>query len=220
MGFSRQEHWSRLPCPPPGDLPTKGSNPGLPHCRQIYYHLNHLGSPRILEWVAYPFSRGSSNPGMKLGSPALQEDSFFFFLVSYQGCPKLQLPSPKENTYKLNHCFSYHNFQGLQWKQTCLPNTERWATSRLWKIIRKPKSVITYLEIRASSNKSSFCGSISSHPPCCPWVPLTLPPFPANFSCSFPYSAHLSLSISPFFLLAVKETEHSNYFFLIYFIEV
>ena len=21
MGFSRQEHWSGLPCPPPGDLP-------------------------------------------------------------------------------------------------------------------------------------------------------------------------------------------------------
>ena len=25
-GFSRQEHWSRLPCPPAGDLPTQGSN--------------------------------------------------------------------------------------------------------------------------------------------------------------------------------------------------
>ena len=24
MGFSRQEYWSRLPCPPPGDLPTQG----------------------------------------------------------------------------------------------------------------------------------------------------------------------------------------------------
>ena len=24
MGFSRQEHWSRLPCPPPGDLPNPG----------------------------------------------------------------------------------------------------------------------------------------------------------------------------------------------------
>ena len=24
MGFSRQEHWSRLPCPPPGDLPDPG----------------------------------------------------------------------------------------------------------------------------------------------------------------------------------------------------
>ena len=27
MGFPRQEYWSGLPCPPPGDLPTQGSNP-------------------------------------------------------------------------------------------------------------------------------------------------------------------------------------------------
>ena len=26
MGFSRQGYWSGLPCPPPGDLPTQGSN--------------------------------------------------------------------------------------------------------------------------------------------------------------------------------------------------
>ena len=26
MGFCRQEHWGGLPCPPPGDLPTQGSN--------------------------------------------------------------------------------------------------------------------------------------------------------------------------------------------------
>ena len=24
MGFSRQEHWSGLPCPPPGNLPDSG----------------------------------------------------------------------------------------------------------------------------------------------------------------------------------------------------
>ena len=24
MGFSRQEYWSALPCPPPGDLPDPG----------------------------------------------------------------------------------------------------------------------------------------------------------------------------------------------------
>ena len=35
---------------------TQGSNPGLLHGRQILYQLNHKGSPRILEWVAYPFS--------------------------------------------------------------------------------------------------------------------------------------------------------------------
>ena len=45
-----------------GIFPTQGSNPGLPHCRQILYKLNHKGSLRILEWVAYPFSRGSSQP--------------------------------------------------------------------------------------------------------------------------------------------------------------
>ena len=30
---------------------------------------------RILEWVAYPFSRGSSQPGVEPRSPALQADS-------------------------------------------------------------------------------------------------------------------------------------------------
>jgi len=30
---------------------------------------------RILEWVAIPFSRGSSCPGIKPGSPALQANS-------------------------------------------------------------------------------------------------------------------------------------------------
>ena len=28
MGFSRQEYWSRLPCPPPGDLPYLRTEPG------------------------------------------------------------------------------------------------------------------------------------------------------------------------------------------------
>ena len=32
-----------------GIFPTQGSNPGLPHCRQILYQLSHKGSPRILE---------------------------------------------------------------------------------------------------------------------------------------------------------------------------
>ena len=43
-----------------GIFPTQGLNPGLLHCRWILYQLSHKGSPRILEWVAYAFSRGSS----------------------------------------------------------------------------------------------------------------------------------------------------------------
>ena len=30
MGFSRQEYWSRLPFPSPGDLPNSGIEPGSP----------------------------------------------------------------------------------------------------------------------------------------------------------------------------------------------
>ena len=46
-----------------GIFPTQGLNRGFPHCRWIFfYQLSHKGSPRILEWVAYLFSRGSSQP--------------------------------------------------------------------------------------------------------------------------------------------------------------
>ena len=50
-----------------GIFPTQESNPSLPHCRRILYQLSHKGSPRILEWAAYPFSRGSSRPSNQTG---------------------------------------------------------------------------------------------------------------------------------------------------------
>ena len=45
-----------------GIFPTQGLNPGFPHCKQILYQLSHERSPRILEWLAYPFSSRSSWP--------------------------------------------------------------------------------------------------------------------------------------------------------------
>ena len=50
-----------------GIFPTQGWNTSLPHCRWILYQLNHKGSPRILEWVACPFSSGSSGPRNRTG---------------------------------------------------------------------------------------------------------------------------------------------------------
>ena len=50
-----------------GIFPTQGLNPGLLHCRWILYQLSHKGSPRILEWVAYPFSSRSSQPRNQTG---------------------------------------------------------------------------------------------------------------------------------------------------------
>ena len=68
-----------------GIFPSQGSNPGLLHCRQILYQLSHQGSPRILEWVAYPFFRRSSQPRIEPRPPALQADSL---PAEPQGKPK------------------------------------------------------------------------------------------------------------------------------------
>ena len=57
-----------------GIFPTQGSNPGLSNCRQILYQLSHKGSPRIPECVALS-PEEIPDPGIELGSPALQEDS-------------------------------------------------------------------------------------------------------------------------------------------------
>ena len=39
------------------------------------YTVRGILQARILEWVAFPFSSGSSHPGIELISPALQVDS-------------------------------------------------------------------------------------------------------------------------------------------------
>ena len=45
MGFSRQEYWSGLPCPPPDDLPDPGIKPGSPAWQADSLPLSHQGLP-------------------------------------------------------------------------------------------------------------------------------------------------------------------------------
>ena len=45
MGFSRHEYWMGCHFLLQRILLTQGSNPGLPHCRQMLYHLSYQGSP-------------------------------------------------------------------------------------------------------------------------------------------------------------------------------
>ena len=59
-----------------GIFPTQGLDPDLPHCRQILQQLSHQGNARILEWVAYLFSRGSSRPRNQTGVSCIA-DRFF-----------------------------------------------------------------------------------------------------------------------------------------------
>ena len=58
-----------------GIFPTQGSNPGHLRCRRILYQLSRKGSLRILVWVAILSPVNLPDPGIELGSPALQADS-------------------------------------------------------------------------------------------------------------------------------------------------
>ena len=51
MGFSRQEIWSGLPCPPPGDLPDPGiepTSPAAPTLQADSLPQSHRGSQQPL----------------------------------------------------------------------------------------------------------------------------------------------------------------------------
>ena len=54
MRFARQEYWSGLTFPSPGDLPNSGIKPSLLHSRQILYQLNYQESPMIYYIWGFP----------------------------------------------------------------------------------------------------------------------------------------------------------------------
>ena len=45
MGFSRQEYWSGLPFPSPGDLPNPGIEPGFPTLQEVSLPAEPQGKP-------------------------------------------------------------------------------------------------------------------------------------------------------------------------------
>ena len=57
MGFSRQESWGGLPCPPPGDLPNLGIKSGFPALRARFFTSEPPGKPSSpwlpgIKWLA------------------------------------------------------------------------------------------------------------------------------------------------------------------------
>ena len=102
--FSRQEYWSGLPCPPPAYLLNPGIKPGLPHCGWDSLPSEPPGSSRILEWIAYLFSRGSSQPRNQ--TRGLLHCRKILYQLSYQGSPSI-------TTYILNFSRSSQTITSL-----------------------------------------------------------------------------------------------------------
>ena len=114
-----------------GIFPTQWSNVGLLHCRWILYQLSHKQNPRILEWVACPFSRGSSWPrnqtrasciaGGFFTNWAIREDPLFrlanpkLFILPYLAFPEQAPIQTLTQTFPLLLC------SARIWRLPCSP---------------------------------------------------------------------------------------------------
>ena len=75
-GFSRQEYWSGLPCPPQGDLPNPQIEPRFPALQADSLLSEPPGKPENTGVGCHALLlRDLPNPGIEPGSPALQVDS-------------------------------------------------------------------------------------------------------------------------------------------------
>ena len=80
-----------------GIFPTQGSNPGFWYCRRIVYCLSHQGSPRILEWVAYPFLQGIFR--IQESNQSLLHCRRLFYQLSYQGSSVISIQLTQHSVY-------------------------------------------------------------------------------------------------------------------------
>ena len=104
-----------------GIFPTQGLNPGLLHCGQLLHRLSHQGSMRILEWVAYPFSRGSSQPRNQTGVSCTTGTSLPAELPRKPGSWTTRL----QNCETINFCCLSHQFVILSITLVSLTNAIR-----------------------------------------------------------------------------------------------
>ena len=87
MGFSRQEYWSGLPFPPPGDLPNPGIEPGSPA-------LKADALPSELPRLSTSICKHASHKKASNSDTPVQSTHHFTFSL-----PPSPLPTPKTSLF-------------------------------------------------------------------------------------------------------------------------
>ena len=117
---------------------TQRLNPVLPHCRQILYQLSNQRSPRVLEWQAYSFSKGSSQPRNWTGVSCIAGGFFTNWATREAWRMKSITEYLLSSLYPNSHSFFFNlilfNFTILYWfchiskwichRYTCVPHPE------------------------------------------------------------------------------------------------
>ena len=128
---------------------TQGSNPDL-HCRWILHRLRHERSPRILEWVAYSFSRGSSRPRNWTRVSCIA-DGFFTIRATRDAHGQVMNPPCRVNwkTTTPAHCLrpamTPVPWQILYWIWSlCQEAVEAWTFQSIWAIKTPTRQTCAY----------------------------------------------------------------------------
>ena len=114
MGFSRQEYWSRVPCPPAGDLPHPGIKPRPPILQVHSLPAEPQGKPKNTG-VASLCLLQKIFPTQELNQGLLHCRQILYQL-SYQGSPALQRPYRYNDGIEPSHfCAPCNDFPKVLW---------------------------------------------------------------------------------------------------------
>ena len=107
MGFSRQEYWSGLPWPPPGDLPHPGIEPESLTSRALAGRFFITSAIREALSQTYIYSFSYSFPlwfitGYRIQFPVLYSRTLFFILLIYNSVHNLSLFEIQPTLYQMN----------------------------------------------------------------------------------------------------------------------
>ena len=107
MAFFRQEYWSGLSFPPPGDLPDPGIGPNLLHWQVDSFPLSHLGSPTFLIAASYSTLASLSHRTLLRCKCSNVEPSYSFLFPGGNQCSWMHLV-----LYLQTHLLPdvYHNY--------------------------------------------------------------------------------------------------------------
>ena len=107
-GFSRQEYWSRLPCPPPGDLSNPGIEPRSPALQADSSPSEPPGKPKNTGVGSLSLPQGifptqESNQGLLHCRQILYE-------MNYWGSPPNTILLVKTMLYRRSRCSNFFLF--------------------------------------------------------------------------------------------------------------
>ena len=124
-----------MPCPPSGNLSNPGINPGLPHRKQILYHLSHQGSFGVMILFKKSDSEHEGTfPKVNKSVPCAQSQScptlWTLWAITHQA--PLSIDSPGKNTGVGCHFLLQGIFPTQGWNPSLLHSPALAGGRRQW----------------------------------------------------------------------------------------